>query len=240
MAGATESSEVERLLRRDRAVTAAGLAVLCALAWLYVLMWSGSGLSAWDMTTLSLFPHRAAEAAGAMPCPAGDGRHGDGRHGGGAGRLEPRPLGAHRRHVGGHDGGDDDAERGPDRAALRTGLPARPGAGPCGGPGAGLGLRGRLPAGVARLRAGRRGAALGAGARGPGLRRDDGLAEPVAVRGRADRRGPLPALAAAERLPRPLPLACAVPLAPLARRAPRAPCGWACCTAPTASAAAGC
>jgi predicted metal-binding membrane protein len=57
---------LERLLRRDRLITLTGLAVLCALAWLYLLGGAGLGMSAWDMTRLSLFPHRAA-AAMAMP-----------------------------------------------------------------------------------------------------------------------------------------------------------------------------
>jgi predicted metal-binding membrane protein len=69
VADAGDTAALERLLRRDRAITAAGLAVLCALAWLYVASGAGFGASARDMTTLSLFPHRAAEAARAMPMP---------------------------------------------------------------------------------------------------------------------------------------------------------------------------
>jgi predicted metal-binding membrane protein len=45
-------------------VTAAGLVVLCALAWLYLLQGAGLGMSAWEATRLSLFPHRAAEPIG--------------------------------------------------------------------------------------------------------------------------------------------------------------------------------
>jgi predicted metal-binding membrane protein len=63
----TEAPALERLLRRDRVVTAAGLAVLCALAWVYVLTGAGLGRSARDATTLTLFPHKAAEAMAAMP-----------------------------------------------------------------------------------------------------------------------------------------------------------------------------
>jgi predicted metal-binding membrane protein len=59
-----EPIALERLLRRERALTVAGLAVLCALAWAYVLSGAGLGMSAWDMTTLSLFPHKA------IPAPA--------------------------------------------------------------------------------------------------------------------------------------------------------------------------
>ena len=63
----TDATTLERLLRRDRVVTAAGLAILCALAWFYVLTGAGLGRSAWDATTLTLFPHKAAEAMAAMP-----------------------------------------------------------------------------------------------------------------------------------------------------------------------------
>ncbi|MBT9473802.1 MAG: DUF2182 domain-containing protein [Pseudomonadota bacterium] len=57
---------LERLLRRDRTITLAGLLVLCALAWFYILTGAGLGMSAWRMTTLSLFPHQAADM-GSMP-----------------------------------------------------------------------------------------------------------------------------------------------------------------------------
>ena len=52
----------ERLLKRDRAVTLAGLASLCVLAWVYIVMGAGLGMSAWEMTTLTLFPHKDAVA----------------------------------------------------------------------------------------------------------------------------------------------------------------------------------
>jgi predicted metal-binding membrane protein len=58
---------LERLLRRDRAITVAAIAVLCGLAWAYVLSGADLGLSAWDMTTLSPFPHKAAQPMAAMP-----------------------------------------------------------------------------------------------------------------------------------------------------------------------------
>lgn len=57
---------LERMLRHERLVTTAGLALLCVLAWLYVLAGAGLGMSPWRMTTLSLFPHKAAEDAAAM------------------------------------------------------------------------------------------------------------------------------------------------------------------------------
>jgi predicted metal-binding membrane protein len=66
--GAGEAG-LERLLRRDRTITAAGLAVLCALAWLYVVSGAGLGHSARDMTALSLFPHKAAAPMAGMSMP---------------------------------------------------------------------------------------------------------------------------------------------------------------------------
>jgi predicted metal-binding membrane protein len=52
---------VEALLRRDRAVVAGGIALLTLLAWSYVWMGAGTGMSAMDMTRLALFPHLHAE-----------------------------------------------------------------------------------------------------------------------------------------------------------------------------------
>lgn len=65
----SESSPLERLLRRDRAITLFGVAFLCALAWLYILMGAGLGMNMWDMTRLALFPHLQGPAA--MPDMAG-------------------------------------------------------------------------------------------------------------------------------------------------------------------------
>lgn len=56
-------SAFERLLKRDRIVTSVGLATLCALAWLYILKGIGLEMSAWEMTTLALFPHRQVHDA---------------------------------------------------------------------------------------------------------------------------------------------------------------------------------
>ncbi|MFL6577043.1 MAG: DUF2182 domain-containing protein [Povalibacter sp.] len=53
-----DGSAIEELLRRDRGIALAGLTLLCALAWLYILMGVGVGMSAWEMTSLSLFPHQ--------------------------------------------------------------------------------------------------------------------------------------------------------------------------------------
>jgi predicted metal-binding membrane protein len=54
-------SSTERLLKRDRAIVLAGLAALTLLAWSYILMGAGTGMSLRDMTILSLFPHRVAD-----------------------------------------------------------------------------------------------------------------------------------------------------------------------------------
>ena len=53
-----EAPAFERLLKRDRVITLAGLTALCALAWLYIVTGAGLGMSAWEMTTLALFPHQ--------------------------------------------------------------------------------------------------------------------------------------------------------------------------------------
>ena len=45
---------------------AAGLAAVVALAWVYLWQGAGMGMSAIDMTTLSLFPHRQADVMGEM------------------------------------------------------------------------------------------------------------------------------------------------------------------------------
>ncbi len=57
----TDTLTLERLLKRDRAITIAGLVVLCALAWLYILSGAGLGTSAWEMARASLFPHLGAQ-----------------------------------------------------------------------------------------------------------------------------------------------------------------------------------
>jgi predicted metal-binding membrane protein len=60
---------MERVLRHERGVTAAGLAALTVLAWWYVWTGAGTGMPAVDMTTLALFPHKQMEMAG-MPAAA--------------------------------------------------------------------------------------------------------------------------------------------------------------------------
>lgn len=59
----TAPATLERLLKNDRAVTLAGLTALFVLAWAYVASGAGLGQSAWEMTTVSLFPHLRATAA---------------------------------------------------------------------------------------------------------------------------------------------------------------------------------
>lgn len=57
---------LEGFLRRERAVIAAGLVGLMVLAWIYLWQGAGMGMSALDMTTMSLFPHRLADVEGSM------------------------------------------------------------------------------------------------------------------------------------------------------------------------------
>ena len=59
----SEAGAVERLLRRDRWITLGGLAALCVMAWVYVAAGAGLGMSAWEMTSASLFPHLRSLAA---------------------------------------------------------------------------------------------------------------------------------------------------------------------------------
>jgi predicted metal-binding membrane protein len=58
-----EPTTIERLLRRDYLITISALTLLIALAWIYVASGAGLGMSAWDMTTLALFPHRDMHVA---------------------------------------------------------------------------------------------------------------------------------------------------------------------------------
>lgn len=62
-----EASTLEHLLRRDRLVTSAGLAVLCVLAWFYILTGAGLGMDAWEMARLTLFPHQQAAGMAMEP-----------------------------------------------------------------------------------------------------------------------------------------------------------------------------
>jgi predicted metal-binding membrane protein len=59
-------SGIEVVLRRERAVISAGLAAIVGLAWAYIWLGAGMGMSAIDMTALSLFPHRQHDVVGEM------------------------------------------------------------------------------------------------------------------------------------------------------------------------------
>jgi predicted metal-binding membrane protein len=59
-------SGLERLLGRERAIIAAGLAAMVLLAWAYVWEGAGMGMSALDMTSAALFPHLQNNLAGEM------------------------------------------------------------------------------------------------------------------------------------------------------------------------------
>jgi predicted metal-binding membrane protein len=54
-------SAVEQVLRRERAVIAAGLAALTVLAWIYLWRGAGTDMAGLAMTTVALFPHLQAE-----------------------------------------------------------------------------------------------------------------------------------------------------------------------------------
>lgn len=57
---------VETVLRRERAVIAAGLAAIVVLAWIYLWRGAGMGMPAIEMTAFSLFPHLEAGVPGGM------------------------------------------------------------------------------------------------------------------------------------------------------------------------------
>ncbi len=64
----SDAPVLERLLKRDRAITIAGLAGLSALAWLYIVTGAGLGMNMREMTTFALFPHlQAADMVAASP-----------------------------------------------------------------------------------------------------------------------------------------------------------------------------
>lgn len=54
------------LLRHERPVIVCGIVALVALSWAYLWQGAGMGMTALDMTTLSLFPHRQPAMAGSM------------------------------------------------------------------------------------------------------------------------------------------------------------------------------
>ena len=201
-------------------------------------------MSAWEMTTARAVPPPASSG----PRHVRHGGHAGHGHADGHGRMamaEPRSgrlhLGADGRHVVDHDDRHDVAERCADHPALR----AR--ASPCARQGQiqdKLAPTGAFAAGYLLVWLGFSIAAAAlhwaARTRRHRLRDDDGFAEPLAFGMRPDRRRPVSALAAQERVPVALPRAGSVPVPPLAAHALGALRLGAHCTAPIASAAAGC
>ncbi|MBR7954031.1 DUF2182 domain-containing protein [Burkholderia cenocepacia] len=53
-------------LVRERVVTLLGMAALVGLCWFYLWTGAGTGMSAREMTTVALFPHRLADGMGSM------------------------------------------------------------------------------------------------------------------------------------------------------------------------------
>ena len=68
----TDGGGLERILRRERTLTATALVALVVLAWAYVVGGAGMGMSAWRMTTFALFPHTLASPVEAVDMGAMD------------------------------------------------------------------------------------------------------------------------------------------------------------------------
>jgi predicted metal-binding membrane protein len=58
--------DIERILRRERAIIGVALAALTLLAWFYIWQGAGMGMSALAMTSASLFPHLQSDVPGEM------------------------------------------------------------------------------------------------------------------------------------------------------------------------------
>ena len=58
---------VTSVLQREQTIIAAGLVGLVIVAWSFLWDGAGMGMSALDMTTLTLFPHMQVEVPGSMP-----------------------------------------------------------------------------------------------------------------------------------------------------------------------------
>ena len=67
-----ETTATEALLRRDRAIVAAALAGIAALAWYYVLTGAGTGMSVRAMTRIAISPGAFAGPGMAMPAWTGE------------------------------------------------------------------------------------------------------------------------------------------------------------------------
>ena len=57
---------IEKVIGNERVVTALGLVAVVGWSWLYLWTGAGTGMSALDMTALTLFPHRLKDSAGGM------------------------------------------------------------------------------------------------------------------------------------------------------------------------------
>ncbi|SPA43333.1 Metal-binding integral membrane protein-like protein [Cupriavidus taiwanensis] len=62
-------SSLEYVLGRERAITLFGIVVIVALSWGYLWTGAGTGMSALDMTAVTLFPHRLPGGMGGMDTP---------------------------------------------------------------------------------------------------------------------------------------------------------------------------
>ncbi|MGE8318384.1 MAG: DUF2182 domain-containing protein [Comamonas sp.] len=58
--------DLQALLRHERAIILCGIVAVVALSWAYLWQGAGMGMTALDMTTLSLFPHRQPGMEGSM------------------------------------------------------------------------------------------------------------------------------------------------------------------------------
>lgn len=61
------NTRLETFLRHDQWIVYMGLVAITGLAWVYLLSGAGMGMSPFDMTTFSLFPHQDAGMAMNMP-----------------------------------------------------------------------------------------------------------------------------------------------------------------------------
>lgn len=59
-------SSIENIVGHERVITALGMSAVVALSWFYLWTGAGLGMSALEMTEITLFPHRLADGAGAM------------------------------------------------------------------------------------------------------------------------------------------------------------------------------
>nr|WP_311529490.1 DUF2182 domain-containing protein [uncultured Ralstonia sp.] len=57
---------IDSTLGRERVIAAIGMVAAVALSWRYLWTGAGMGMSALDMTTIALFPHRLADDGGGM------------------------------------------------------------------------------------------------------------------------------------------------------------------------------